>query len=75
MVLPPLKYISTPYFLQMFLQLSLMPCMYGTIMWGFLVLVLLFLLVPCLFFFLFCVMLTLFNAHIGYLHLLKTLLR
>ena len=31
MVLPPLKYISTPCFLQMFLQLSLMPWMYETL--------------------------------------------
>ena len=42
---------------------------------GLLLLVLLFLLIPCLFFFLFCLMLTLFKAHAGYLHLLKALLR
>ena len=30
MVLPPLKHISTPCFLQMFLQLSPMPWIYGT---------------------------------------------
>ena len=59
---------STPCFLQMFLQLSLMPCIYGTSMQGFLLFVLLlFLLIPCLFSFLFCLILTLFKAHVGYL--------
>ena len=38
MVLPPLKNISTPCFLQMFLQLSLMPCIYGTTIYGLLLL-------------------------------------
>ena len=32
MVLPPLKYYSTPYLLQMFLQVSPRPFMYGTTM-------------------------------------------
>ena len=53
-----------------------MPCIYGTTMKGFLLLVLFsFLLVPCLFLFLCWLMLTLFKAHAGCLHLLNALLR
>ena len=35
-VLPPVKYTSTPYLLQMFLQVSPRPFMYGTTMYDFL---------------------------------------
>ena len=78
MVLPPLKYILTPCFLQIFLKLSPMPWMYGTTMYGLLLLPLLLvvLVVPWLVFvFFFCWMLTLDRAQSGYLHFFRALLR
>ena len=69
-VLPPLKYTSTPYLLQMFLQVSPKPFIYGTTMQEFLML-----LFPWLFFSCFFLMLVLFQAHKGYMHLLRALYR
>ena len=77
-VLPPLKYISTPCFLQIFLQLSPIPCIYGMTIYGLLLLPLLLavLIVPWLVLsFLFCLMLALVRAHSGYLHHLRVSLR
>ena len=75
MVLAPLKYISMPCLLQMFLQVSLSPFMQGTTMYGFLLLMVL-----SVFLFLFLLLsmvfiLALFKAHAGYLQLLRALLR
>ena len=77
MVMPPLKNISTPCFLQIILHLSLMPCIYGTTVYGLLLLPVLLLLldVPLLVLILFfCLMLAPDRAHSGYLHLLRALL-
>ena len=65
-------------FMQMFLQLSLMPCMDGTTIYGLLLLPvwLVFLDVPWLvLIFFFCLMLALDRAHSGYLYFLRALLR
>ena len=59
-VLPPVKYTSTPYLLQMFLQVSPRPFMYGTTMYDFLVLLFLWLFSFCFF-----LMFVLFQAHKG----------
>ena len=78
MVWPPLKCTCSPYFLQVFLILSLSPCWYGTTMCKFLLLdlfwpvwLLLFLFVLFVGFWLFSF--TLLMAHVGYLHFLRAL--
>ena len=74
MVLAPLKCISMPCLLQMFLQLSLSPFMYGTAMYG-LLLVLLYVVFLLFFLLSLVLILALFKAHTGYVQLLRALLR
>ena len=75
-VLSPLKCICMPCLLQMFLQLSLKPLMYGTTMWGLLVLLVgLFPMLLELLLDLLDLMLAQFKTQPGYLHLLNALLR
>ena len=78
MVWPPLKCTCNPYFLQVFLILSLSPCWYGTTMCTFLLLGLFWPVWLLLFLFVLLVGFWLFNfallvAHVGYMHFLRDL--
>ena len=76
MVLPSLKCICMPCLLQMFLQLSLKPLMYGTTMWGlWVLLVVLFLVLLELLLYLLDLILALFKGQPWYLHLLNACMR
>ena len=71
----PLKCTCTPYFWKMVLQLSQMPCEYGTTIWHFLLVGwpegICFLLVVS-FCWCYSFWMTLFMAHLGYLHCIRT---